>query len=142
MKTKTIVLLAVFLAVLFSSFEASARIRRYRRAPSRAAQTAPRKPPAKKILHVSGSVRGLSGPSRTLAIVDDNTRSQINFVITPQTKFIRDGKPVDIAAIAIGEHVTVTYQSTDWTATEVKVTPRPEKTAPKPKAKTKKSGAA
>ena len=140
MKTRTTLFVALCAAILFTGFDASARVRRYHRhrisyrPPAR--PPAPPRPAAPKILQVSGTLYSLNGPGRSLMIRDDNTKSQLRLVITPQTKFIRDGQQVQPTSIKAYEHVAVTYQDTDATAKEVKVTPLAGTSAPatKPKA--------
>ncbi len=135
-------LLAIAL-IGFSVFEAQARVIRYRhgpryryRAPRPQPPPKPPKPPKPKTLSASGTVMGLNVSAKTLSITDDNTRSTLNLVITPQTTFTRNNKAILPAAIRTYEHVTVSYQDTDSTVKAVKVTPKPgSATAPAPKPK-------
>ncbi len=145
MKTKSILFVALCAAILLTGFDASARVRRYHRhriayRPPQPRAPTPPKPPAPKTIHVSGTLYSLNGPGRTLTVQDDNTRSQLRLVITPETKFIRDGQPVLATSIKTYEHVTVTYQDTDATVKEVKVTPKPGTTTNTPGKGTKPAG--
>lgn len=126
MKIKSILFMALSALIVFTSFDASARVRRYHR--PRAIYRQPRpvpppKPVAPKILQTSGTLYSLNAPGRSLMIQDDNTRSMLNLVITPQTKFIRGGQQVQPASFRTYEHVAVTYQNTDLTVQEVRSTP-------------------
>ena len=138
MKTRSLLTTGLCVAVLFTAFDASARVRKHRiirrPAPRQAAQ--PARPVAPKTLQLSGVLKGLNAPGKTLWITDDNTKSLLRLVITPQTKFIRDGHPVLATSLKTYEHVTVTYQDNDATVKEVKGTPLPGTPAPatKPKA--------
>lgn len=78
---------------------------------------------APKTLVVSGTLYSLYAPARSLTIQDDNTRSTMTLVITPQTQFIRGGQQVQPTAFTTYEHVAVTYQDTDRTVKEVRLTP-------------------
>lgn len=78
---------------------------------------------APKTLVVSGTLYSLYAPARSLTIQDDNTRSTMTLVITPQTQFIRGGQQVQPTAFSTYEHVAVTYQDTDRTVKEVRLTP-------------------
>jgi hypothetical protein len=134
MKMKSILFTTLCALFVFTSFDASARIWRYHR--SRTVYRQPRpapppKPPVPKTLQVSGTLYSLNGPGRSLMIQDDNTKSMLNLVITPQTKFIRDGKTIPPAGLKTYEHVAVSYQDTDSTVKEVRVTSASGTPAPK-----------
>lgn len=135
--------LAVFAtAVVLSTLgEADARVIRRRRTPycrpqpARPATPPPApKPVVPKTLTASGSIMSLYAPSKSLMILDDNTKSSVNLVITPQTRFVRDGNDVPPTAFQTYEHVTVSYQDTDRTVKEVRLSP-PGSRAQTPSAK-------
>lgn len=65
----------------------------------------------------------LYAPSKSLMILDDDTKATVNLVLTPQTKFIREGKEVPPTAFQAYEHATVSYQDTDRTVKEVRLSP-------------------
>lgn len=124
-------LLALTLAsVVLSGFDASARgirVRRYHprhyRQPYRQpAPPKPQPPPKPKTLSLSATVLSVWVPGKTLSVRDDNTKSSLSFVIAPTTKFIRAGRAVPPENIKPQEHVTLSYQDTDRTLKEVKVT--------------------
>ena len=126
MKTKSVLFMALGALILFGGFDASARGWRYHRPRTGYRQprpVPPPKPPKPKILQMSGTLYSLNAPGRSMTMQDDNTRSTFNLVITPQTKFISGGKQVLPASIKTYEHVAVTYQDTDFTVKEVRVTP-------------------
>ena len=119
-------------AVVFTGLDANARGYRYRY-PRRSTRQPNRTPPpacpktnaVPKIVHVSGTLYSLNGPGKSLTLQDDNTRSTLSLVITPETKFTRDAQTVLPAAIKTYEHVSVSYQNTDKTLKDVAVTPKP-----------------
>jgi len=128
-------------AVILSTLsKADARIIR-RRAPRRPAPARPVTPPpapkpiVPKTLTASGSIMSLYAPSKSLMILDDNTKASINLVLTPQTKYVRDGKDVPSTAFQTYEHVTVSYQDTDRTVKEVRLSPPGSRASVSPAAK-------
>lgn len=136
MKTRNFLpLLGLTIAALaFGESDALARGRHYHRnyrpysrrpPPPPRPPRAPPKPPAPKTLQSSGTVLSLSTLGKSLSLKDDNTKTTLRLVITPQTKFIREGKTVLPEQIPTYSHVTVSYQNTDGALKEVKVTPLP-----------------
>lgn len=123
-------LVAIFTmtVALSTLFEADARVIR-RRAPRRPAPARPATPPpapkpvAPKTLTASGSIMGLYAPSKSLTIFDDDTKATVNLVLTPQTKYVRNGQDVPPTAFQTSEHVAVSYQDTDRTVKEVRLSP-------------------
>jgi hypothetical protein len=133
MNKKSLLLTGLCAAILLTGFDASARYgrSRYRPPPPQQKPQPPPKPVPPKILSVSGTLYSLNAPGKSLMIQDDNAKSMLNLVVTPQTKFIRGGQTVPPAGIKTYEHVSVTYQDTDSTAKEVRVTPASGTPAPK-----------
>ena len=133
---------AVFaMAVVLSTLsEADARVIRRRvpyRPPQPARPATPQpapKPVVPKTLEASGSVMIINAGAKSLMLLDDNTKTTLNLVITPQTKFVRLGKDVPPSAFQYYEHVTVSYQDTDLTLKEVRLSP-PGSRAQAPSAK-------
>lgn len=120
---KSILFTGLCAVIVFTSFDAPAKVWRYHRSRIVYRQPRPPKPPAPRILQVSGTLYSLNGPGQSLVIVDDNTQSALNFIITPQTKFIRGQQQVQPASLKAYEHVAVAYRNTDWTVKEVRLTP-------------------
>ncbi len=129
MKTRQYLRLASVLAALFFTLgEADARVVR-RRAPYRpparpAAKPAPApKPVVPKTVEASGLVMGIFPGSKSLMILDDTTHVTASFVLAPESKFFWIDKEVKPEAFKTHSHVTVSYQDTDRTVKEVRLSP-------------------
>lgn len=140
MKTPLISRRAGLLAIgvlVFAGVALQARVIR-RRVPYRPPQPArPATPPpapkpvVPKTLTASGSVMGINASAKSLMILDDTTKATVNFVLTPQTKFIWLDKEVKPEEFKNYSHVTVSYQDTDRTVKEVRLSPPPKPGQPK-----------
>jgi len=76
-------------------------------APGSSGQTAPAKPKKHDGLVFRGTVSAIDAKAMTLTV---ETRT---FVVTPQTKILKDGQPATLDSGVVGEPVSGAYNKTD-----------------------------